>query len=179
MDGRSTLAHCCHQNVRNHCHRRLIVCDMQSACCVPTQGSSIDVSSDFTACRRKSIGSTPRRRKSIGSTPLLLVLMIFYGSPIGRACIVFLGLSTSVGVQGTVADAPTGLTVDALISGWFPFSLAPHTVCRCLYPSVDAFIRRVIVFSYDMPSKMVSNESMLENYGGLHINSLNHYIIIN
>ena len=27
--------------------------------------------------------------------------MILYGSPIGRACIVFLGLSTSVGAPGT------------------------------------------------------------------------------
>ena len=63
---------------------------------------------------------------------VLLVLMIFYGSPIGRACIVFLGLSTSVGIPGTVADTPTGHTVDALISVRFPFSLAPHTVRRCL-----------------------------------------------
>ena len=37
-------------------------------------------------------------------------------------------LSTSAGVPGTVADAAAGLAVDALISGQFPFSLAPHTV---------------------------------------------------
>ena len=33
---------------------------------------------------------------------VILILMIFYGSLIGRACIVFLGLSTSVGVSGCV-----------------------------------------------------------------------------
>ncbi len=87
---------------------------------------------------------------TVKNNVVLLVLMILYGSPIGPACIVFLSLSTSVGVPGTVADAPTGLTVDALISGRFPFSLAPHTVHRYLYPSVDTFLRRVIVFSYNL-----------------------------
>ena len=87
---------------------------------------------------------------NVKNNVVLLALMILYSSPIGRACIVFLVLSTSVGVPGTVAGASTGLTVDALISGRFPFSLAPHTVRRCLYPSVDAFLRRVIVFSYNL-----------------------------
>ena len=88
---------------------------------------------------------------------VLLVLMIFYGSRIDRACIVFLGLSTSVGVPGTVAGASTGLAVDALISGQFPFSRAPYAVHRYLYPSVDTFLRRVIVFSYKLLRYSIQN----------------------
>ena len=52
---------------------------------------------------------------------VLLVLTILYGTPIGRACIVFPSLSTSVGVPCTVTGASTGLAIDALISGQFPF----------------------------------------------------------
>ena len=66
-------------------------------------------------------------------------------------------LSTSVGVPGTVAGASTGLAVDAVISGQFPFSLAPHTVHRYLYPSVDTFLRRVIVFSYKLLRYSIQN----------------------
>ena len=65
----------------------------------------------------------------------------------------------SVNVCGCVAGASTGLTVDALMSGQFPFSLAPHTVGlhRCLYPSVDTFLRRVIVFSYNLLRYAIQN----------------------
>ena len=83
--------------------------------------------------------------------------MILYGSPIGRACMVFPSLSKYVGVPGTVAGESTGLAVDALISGQFPFSLAPHTVHIYLYPSVDTFLRRVIVFSYKLLRYSIQN----------------------
>ena len=65
--------------------------------------------------------------------------------------------STSVGVPGTVAGASTGLAVDALISGQFPFSRAPYAVHRYLYPSVDTFLRRVIVFSYKLLRYSIQN----------------------
>ena len=69
----------------------------------------------------------------------------------------FLGSVNVCGCLVTVAGASTGLTVDALITGWFPFSLAPHTVHRCLYPSVDTFLRRVIVFSYNLLRDAIQN----------------------
>ena len=51
-----------------------------------------------------------------------------------------------------------------------------------LYIPVELLIRSALsspIIYYDMPSKMISNESMLENYGGLHINSLNHILSSN
>ena len=64
----------------------------------------------------------------------------------GIAVSLFQGLSTSVGVPGTGAGASTRLAGDAPISGRFLFPLAPHTVHRCFYHSVDTFFRREIVF---------------------------------
>ena len=95
----------------------------------------------------QSYGKFKQTSQSFDTVKNNVVLVIFRSSPIGRACIVFLGLSTSVGVPGTGAGASTRLAGDAPISGRFPFPLDPHTVHRCFYPSVDTFLRREIGFS--------------------------------
>ena len=95
----------------------------------------------------QSYGKFKQTSQSFDTVKHNVVLVIFRSSPFGRACIVFQGLSTSVGVPGSGAGASTRLAGDAPISGRFPFPLAPHTVHRCFYPSVDTFFRREIVFS--------------------------------
>ena len=94
----------------------------------------------------QSYGKFKQTSQSFDTVKHNVVLVIFRSSPFGRACILFQGLSTSVGVPGTVAGALTRLAGDAPISGRFLFPLAPHTVHRCFYPSVDTFFRREIVF---------------------------------